>query len=386
MSQIDDIYFSSENFTTILLGADETFTGGWEYVGRHKSIGFSCFSDTEGTLYVDYSVLDENTGARIVRTLPPYYIPAGINQVHTLMNFRPWVRLRFVNSSSAQTDFDLSLVAGQQNQPVAPNQFSYNLYADAQLTRPLANDVDIAAGRAAGISFFEKFGRNTAVTTTEDICFQGDNYDGFPTSGTAETLDIVSASTNDDEGGSGAEKILVSGLDANWDLATEEITLNGQTTVTTTSTWRRVNRAYVTQSANGANTAFNAGNITVTNTTSGNTFLVIPAGFSQSQVSAFTVPRNHVLLVRGARITLNKASGSATAVVGGWFRPFGGSPTLIEIGTASVGSPYELGADCKIVIPEKADVAARCISVSSGSLDIFARFYGELIRTSNEVA
>ena len=46
----------------------------------------------------------------------------------------------------------------------------------------------------------------------------------------------------------GAEKILLRGLDVDYDHLTEEVTLNGQSIVTTTGTFYRVFRAYVTSS------------------------------------------------------------------------------------------------------------------------------------------
>lgn len=41
MALRDDIYFSNKNKANAsdILGANETWTGDWEYVGHHKSIG-----------------------------------------------------------------------------------------------------------------------------------------------------------------------------------------------------------------------------------------------------------------------------------------------------------------------------------------------------------
>ena len=173
------------------------------------------------------------------------------------------------------------------------------------------------------MSFLEKFGRNEAVSGAEDIAFQGSTYAGFPITD-SETVVVSSGSSNDDEGGSGAEKIKIFGLDANWALQDEEITLNGMSTVESAGMYRRVFRAYVTQSANGANTAFNAGDITITHSsTTANKFLVIDAGRSQSEFCGYTVPDNHTLLIEGARIVMDKASGSTTAECGFWIRNTG---------------------------------------------------------------
>ena len=94
---------------------------------------------------------------------------------------------------------------------------------------------------------------------------------------TASTLDVVSDSSNDDgsPAGTGAQTILITGLDANRKTQTEILTMDGTTTVTTTKTYLGVNRIVVLSSGS---TNSNVGNITVTATTGGSNPNVILSG------------------------------------------------------------------------------------------------------------
>lgn len=376
-----EVRVSKANSTQTNLAGGATYTGSFEYVGDVKGVGFSCYSSSEGTLYVDYSPDNGTT----VRTLPAYFIKVGFNKIHCLRNFRGYVRLRFVNGSTAQTDFDLNLLVGQDNQPVAPAQFSYDIYSDAVLTRIYGSDIDIAGGKVDGISMFDKFGRNEAVSGNEDVAFQGGTYAGFPIDPTAETFTITSTSTDDDVGGAGAEIVKLYYLDANWEMQTVDVNMNGTGGTTTVVTGVRAWRIKVVQSANGANTAFNAGDITVTHSsTTANKFLVMDAGKGQSEFSGFTVPANHVLLVDSLRMVIDKAGGSTTATCGIWEREFDGAPRITQTGFISVGVPYKLQAP--IIYQAKTDFIARILSISTGSAAFTARFGGKLIRTSDSAS
>jgi hypothetical protein len=143
-----------------------------------------------------------------------------------------------------------------------------------------------------------KFGKNADIdagggVAFEDIISIGGTLDLTQLDSTATTVSIVSGSTNDDEGGSGAEKVRLYGLDANYDLQDAEFTLNGQTPVVTTGyNWRFIYRAKVTQSNNGANDAYNDGIITFSKT-GGNNIMQIDAGTNQTLHSAYMIPRNY---------------------------------------------------------------------------------------------
>ena len=109
-------------------------------------------------------------------------------------------------------------------------------------------------------SFINKFGVNQDIdlaTDPEDIWTVGGLYP-FATFNTAQTLEVVSTSANDDDGGSGANTMTVQGLDDNLEEQEETITLDGTSAVTLSGTWKAVNRMFV--NTTGA-TGYNEGNI-----------------------------------------------------------------------------------------------------------------------------
>ena len=146
-------------------------------------------------------------------------------------------------------------------------------------------------------------GRNTALAVTLENVNELSNaylYSSSAFGNSAYTLDIISSSTADAAAGTGARKVLIAGLDANWELVFKEYTLNGQTAVTTTGdTWLRVFEANVTTTGTGL---VNAGDIYIYKTGSGGTitagvpgaltsaWIKVLAGYGAGHSGMFTVP------------------------------------------------------------------------------------------------
>jgi len=166
----------------------------------------------------------------------------------------------------------------------------------------------VVAGKIKGKTITRKFGANDTVGTSwEPITSSGT----YQTPTTAQTVEIVSDdNTNDKSGGTGALKIMVIGLDANWDEQSEELTLNGTTAVASAKTWLRVYRLYVTESGTYASPTGPSHNstITVQSTGAGVVWATIAAdnnmGLGQSQVGVFSVPRNKKAYIISAIFTI----------------------------------------------------------------------------------
>lgn len=144
--------------------------------------------------------------------------------------------------------------------------------------------IHLARGAIFDVSHINKFGYNSAVGSSyETITDLGTN--NLPTS--AAVVSVVSASAADDEGSTGAEKVDIQGLDANYNLQTEEVTMNGTSAVTTTNTFIRVFRMRVTQAGTGE---VNAGNITAS--IGGSDVARILADQGQTLMAVYTVPKD----------------------------------------------------------------------------------------------
>lgn len=162
-----------------------------------------------------------------------------------------------------------------------------------------------------------KFGHNPDVDTgaPEDIWHGGGEYTGQPNSGSPETLEIFSSDAADDAtpGGTGARTIRFFGLrtSASTAYTSEDVTLNGMASVLTTTTWYRVNRAYVLTAGSGG---ANAGNITIRHsTTTANVFVVMGIGDNQSTVAAWTVPAGFTAYIVTYSVEMTRANGNAGA-------------------------------------------------------------------------
>ena len=129
----------------------------------------------------------------------------------------------------------------------------------------------------------EIFGYSTQVAGTalgplwEGLTQSGGNY-AYP--GSAGVVVLLSASGATDAG----LIIQVNGLDSNYNLLSETVTLNGSGTATTANSFLRINNMFVT---NGTN----AGNITGKIATV--LYAQINAGVGQTQMSLYTVPKGY---------------------------------------------------------------------------------------------
>ena len=148
--------------------------------------------------------------------------------------------------------------------------------------------LEVAKGNVPGHSAINKFGHNATITTAsdpEDIWTGGGLYAFFPT--TAQSMEILSSSTNDTSGGTGARTVIVYGLDSNWDEQSETLTLNGTTPVNLVNTYIRMFRAVV---LTAGSVETNDGNLTVRIQGGGTTAIFIAADDGQTQQAIYTIP------------------------------------------------------------------------------------------------
>jgi hypothetical protein len=124
-----------------------------------------------------------------------------------------------------------------------------------------------------------KFGLNTAVGSSFETIWDGNNTYTYPSSaGTATATSSDTASDN-----TGTVKIF--GLDSNYDLAEETLTIGGSAGSTS---FIRVFRAFMVSANTGTG---NVGVITIT--VSSTTVAQIRAGYGQTLMCVYTVPRKY---------------------------------------------------------------------------------------------
>ena len=102
---------------------------------------------------------------------------------------------------------------------------------------------DIAEGNVADHTAVRRFGHNADVGTSLEVVSDAGGTQAYLAS--AEILQVVSSDADDDAGDTGAITVQISGLDANYVLQSETVTLNGTANVATTKSFLRVWQAQV---------------------------------------------------------------------------------------------------------------------------------------------
>ena len=353
-----------------LLDAGETFTTQWSDVSIWDTLVIATNTDVDGTVYAEFSMDTEEVDSSIT-----FDVAGGTPELHRATIGRRYFRIRYVNNGTPQTQFKLQVIAG--NHPVlsAPLNGVVDLDADAIMTRSIPSMLEIGRGRLTGVGKNNKSGRNGDIDTAtvpEWIWENGGVYTGFP-DGDAETLRIVSTDANDAAAGTGAQTVTVVGLDENWLIQSETLTLNGTTPATGTLLFRRVHTASV-QTSGSTNTAFNAGTITVSHsTTTANVFLTIQPGRNQSNAAVYTVPDGKIGIKVNLRVEVDR--GNASTISGYvYVREFGKSPRLRRPFTASNTSGFYEEPYGGLTYPAKTDIGIIVTACSANNTAVQGSF------------
>lgn len=146
---------------------------------------------------------------------------------------------------------------------------------------------EIAQDNMPGMALMRKFGANMDVDVGAEDIWDGGGTWVAPTQ--ARTHDIVSTDVNDDGSpvGTGARTIEIQGLDGNYDLQGETITMNGTTNVPTVNQYIMIHRMKVLTAGSTGN---NVGDITATAQTDGTVTAQISASRNQTLMAIYQIP------------------------------------------------------------------------------------------------
>ena len=156
-----------------------------------------------------------------------------------------------------------------------------------------ASNIPIADGLVDGYSAIHKFGRNPNVgNVPETIWMHGGLY-SYLDVGSDSTVYAYSASSDDGPGNDGARTVTVQGLDNDFNLIEETITVNG---AASTASFLRVYRAFV---ATAGVLAANDGDVLISTAASGGGTVLADigvigsgttTGLGQTQLALYTIP------------------------------------------------------------------------------------------------
>ncbi len=175
----------------------------------------------------------------------------------------------------------------------------------------------VAMGLVPGVSTVHLYGRSPGVDTTERVLWApgAAAYGGW-LSAAAPVRVKAGGNAADAAAGNGARKVLVTGLDADFAEASEEITTNGASASSPTATsFIRVLEAHVTDCGSYA-TPYNTGDVSI-ETTGGVEVIRMLAGRAQSQVGVYTVPAGKVFYLAHVGVSVE---GSKAATLRLWMR------------------------------------------------------------------
>ena len=369
------------NSSIVALDNGGVFTGRWVDVTGFPAVSVAVKTDQNGVLTVQYSPDCSNADSTLTR----YYRTNQIEPPHVFLNARRCLRVTFTNNSgSNQTYFRMqSSLLDTSGQLNAPIDSTLSQDFDAISVRPTDYHYEVALGRRQGASLWNKFGYNLDIDTATDpeiIAAWGGTFQ-YLTSG--ETIDIVSSDAGDDgdPAGTGARQVIIWGIDENWDEQIEVVTLDGTTTVTTTSQWIGINRVSIYLAGSGLK---NAGTVTVTASSSGYTMAQMPASQGTTQQCLFYVPQNHQWLSGWLLFDVFKFSGGSAPDVeikGIVYSDVANSEFEVYRGSidGSVNPVLEITPSYPFVIGEKSIIWFTA-ETSTNDTEAKCRISGELVR------
>lgn len=226
--------------------------------------------------------------------------------------------------------------------------------------------LQVSRGQIAGHSTVIVFGYNADVDTTEESVWPDGGTVPHPT--TASVLKISSSSTDDTSAGTGARTVYIEGLDGDYAVVSETVTLNGQTAVNTTNEYMYVNSFYVlTVGSGGANAGnINAGTGTVTAGVPAVLYDIIATGFNNRTTGHYCVPAGYTGYLVQGQLTAGQASGSTSITAKLTQHGTDGLVRVAAITTLNNGvASYNF--EMPIQIPEKNCIGAQAVGSSANN-------------------
>lgn len=173
-------------------------------------------------------------------------------------------------------------------------------------------DINVAAGIVTTMANVHKFGAVVSSSATYDTVWTEQGAYSFPTSASVVNI-ISSSSTDDDSANTGAETVVIQGLDGDYNEVEETLSTDGTNSVTGSQLFLRVHRAFV------ASGVTNVGDINIRHGTT--VVCQIAADMGQSQVAYYTIPAGKSGYLRSFAATMNKNQENSVRL---FQRPFGG--------------------------------------------------------------
>lgn len=203
----------------------------------------------------------------------------------------------------------------------------------------------------------------------------------LPTVATA--MEVVSTSPNDTAAGSGAQAVIVTGLDASRNLVTQTVNLNGTTAVALPTPLIRVNQVRGTMVTPITGTQFNIGLITVRSSGGGTVWSRMSISAGVAQQTLYSVPAGYTLQIHNLELQIPSSAGGgntrgadATLI----FRSASGFATAARVISCTDVQPFVLEAGTYIPVLENSDFWVRVSYTSTNNMNIGCTWEGHLVK------
>ena len=222
-----------------------------------------------------------------------------------------------------------------------------------------ASNVPLSNGDIAGYSHVHKFGKNPDLANGNvETIWDGSVIYPWSTWDAGASLVYLKSTTTD------TQDVYIQGLNQDWELTSETVTLTGTTAVATQNTYRRVFRMY-----NQGTTDF-AGDITAHyGSGTGTVIAKMINGYNQTLMCVYTVPAGYTAFLTDMEFSSPK---NAELRLELFVRPFNNVFRIQHAGSA-YGSQYEKNMDVPLKIAEKSDIDLRALA-GTGGVDASASF------------
>ena len=212
--------------------------------------------------------------------------------------------------------------------------------------------IQVSRGLVDGHKRLFKFGHNPVIQDISETIWDAGGLYAYPSSAVAMTVTSGAGATDN------GVAITVQGLDGDYNEVSEEVTLASTGTATTTQTFLRVYRAFV--SGSQAITA----NTTIAN--GGTTYAQINNGENQTLMALWTVPAGYTAYLLDTKITAFTEQNNKVATINIYARRENGvfrTADKFDVFAAAITQNYK----CPIPFPEKTDIEVRAVATSSNA-------------------
>lgn len=242
---------------------------------------------------------------------------------------------------------------------------------EAQYTWQRGTDVPfgirMGAGKIANARPVFVFGFNPDVQNTEETVWDHGGVYAYPSSASVMTVSSSSASTN--------AVVSVVGLDANYREQTELVTTNGQTPVSTTKSYLRINAAYALTGTVADSIYVGTG--VVTAGVPANVYARIINGNNRTEMGLYTVPLGHTLYI--TRGNISHGSDSSAYITGRLMYRLQGLLFSTAAKVTLNNKFIDFVFDNAIALPEKTDIETRAICSKQQQNAVSTSFQGILV-------